>query len=90
MTITTASGSTITYTPSAAGVNWGDITGTLSNQTDLQNELDNRLQFYTLQLSDIASISGTTYTFTSDFRSKVISKKYRIEIPAGFVANDVS
>ena len=82
-----------TYSIPAGGVgsiNWGDIGGTLASQTDLYNELNNRLQFYTLQVSDIAGISGSVYTFTADFRSKVASKKYRIEIPAGFIANDVA
>ena len=42
-------------TPTGTTVAWGDITGTLSNQTDLQNALDAKLD-----VSDFNTYTGTT------------------------------
>jgi hypothetical protein len=43
--------------PTGSTVAWGDITGTLSNQTDLQNALDTKLD-----ITDFNSYTGTTET----------------------------
>jgi len=51
---------TVDLSPLTGGtgtINWGDISGTLTNQTDLQNALDNKLD-----VSDFNSYTGTTAT----------------------------
>ena len=52
-------GDTISGMTISSSTSWGDITGTLSNQTDLQNELDSLD-------NDISSVSGQTYQNKSD------------------------
>lgn len=51
----------LTWAPPTGGGAWGDITGILSDQTDLQAELDSKIEGnQTITLSGDASGSGTT------------------------------
>jgi len=65
------SGNEVTiYAPSGGtgGAAWGDITGTLSGQTDLQTALDAKVD----KLANIKVITGTTYTALSGDCGKII------------------
>lgn len=58
------SGNTITISstiPTGTTVSWGDITGTLSNQTDLQNEFNSKLN-----VSDFNTYTGDTNSRLTD------------------------
>jgi hypothetical protein len=62
-----ASGNVIEVTPSGSGAVWGGITGTLSDQTDLQNALDDKVDAN-------AAITGATKTkITYDSKGLVIN-----------------
>lgn len=44
------------------GVSWGEITGTLSNQTDLQNALDGKISVGTTSVDSITTLSNLSIT----------------------------
>jgi len=81
LTLTPNTGNPIVYSP--ASVNWGDIQGTLSNQTDLQNILNKKMSIHTFSNEDVAGVEGEVYTLTSDFRDIVIAMDTKIDIPRG-------
>ena len=56
------------YNPPAGGpggADWGDIGGTLSNQTDLQTELDDK-QDLLVSATNIKTVNGTTLLGSGD------------------------
>lgn len=54
------------------GVNtWGSITGTLSNQTDLQAVLDGKLDEQDSYIIDLANSSNATYSYTGSQLSTI-------------------
>lgn len=65
--IPTGNGTYVINTPWNGQINWGDITGTLSNQTDLQNALNLKVP-----TSRTLTINGTTYDLSAN-RSWTIS-----------------
>lgn len=86
LTLTPNTGNPIVYSPSTiTSVNWGDIEGTLSDQTDLQEALDKKLELYEVTQSDIESISENTYVFTEEFSQKLISMKYILKISSALI-----
>ena len=54
--------------PTGTTVSWGDITGTLSNQTDLQNALNDKLD-----ITDFNSYTGDTEIRLTDIQSDIDS-----------------
>lgn len=55
----------IKATPTTASVTWGDITGTLSDQTDLQSALDAKFDEPTGTVSEYLRGDGSLATFPS-------------------------
>lgn len=81
LTLVPNTGNPIVYSPSTiTSVNWGDIEGTLSDQTDLQEALDEKLELYEIQPTDIESIQGNRYILTKDLTDKITSGKYLLKI----------
>ena len=65
------SGNTLNFTNPGyiTGVAWGDITGTLSNQTDLQTALNGKIEVGTTSVNSITTLSNLSITKSqvSDF-----------------------
>ena len=81
LTLTPNTGNPIVYSPSTiTSVNWGDIEGTLSDQTDLQEALDEKLEVYEVTQSDIENVVSGNIIFTKDFSDKVRSMKYLLKV----------
>lgn len=62
--LTTNGAGTVTWEPNAASTAWGDITGTLSNQTDLQTALDAKQDMAPVSVPALPNSTGTQGTWS--------------------------
>lgn len=66
---------TTAYTGGAGTIAWGAITGTLSDQTDLQNELNNKLSLAGGTMVDSSSIYNSKGYFESELNGASLTYK---------------